>query len=178
LLVFAFFGVSAASALSGAVSDIQQFLNVQTPGEISIIPTWVRVGSGANLVGGVADLVAALGGLALMADLARARLVTAFGLGVACAMVILTVVVAPFGAIFPYIANLILDLAIVVLIIRWKPRRAGTRTMSSGNSAVDGGTEAAHQGGQVGLTVLNAGRPGLSIGPLVRSHCWPRTRQP
>jgi hypothetical protein len=31
----------------------------------------VRVGSGATLVGGVAELVAAIGGLALMADLTR-----------------------------------------------------------------------------------------------------------
>jgi hypothetical protein len=37
----------------------------QIPYEVSYVPTWVRVGSGATLVGGVAELVAATGGLAL-----------------------------------------------------------------------------------------------------------------
>lgn len=148
LLIFGFFGVSAASALVYAGSDISQFLNLQTPNEVSIVPTWVRVGSGANLVGGVAELVAAMGGLALMADLARAHVVTASSVGVASAMVLLTLVVAPFGAGLPYIGNVILDIAIVALVMRWQPRRAaGTRSVSSGNSAVDGGTEAAHQSG-------------------------------
>jgi len=148
LLIFGFFGVSAVSALIYAGSDISQFLNLQTPNEVSYVPTWVRVGSGANLVGGVADLVAAIGGLALMADLARARVVTASSVGVASAMVLLTVVVAPFGAALPYIGNAILDIAIVLLVMRWQPRQArGTRSVSSGNSAVDGGTEAARQSG-------------------------------
>jgi hypothetical protein len=40
----------------------------------------------------------------------------------------------------------ILDVAIVVLVTRWHPRRAaGKRSVSSGNSAMDRGAEAAHQ---------------------------------
>lgn len=147
LLIFGFFGASAASALVYAGTDISQALNLQTPGEISIVSPWFRVGSGAQFVGGVAALVAALGGLALMAELSWARVVTASGVGAAAATVLVTLVFAPFGAVFPYIGNLILDIAIVVLVMRWQPRRAGTRSMSSGNSAMDGGTEAAHQSG-------------------------------
>jgi hypothetical protein len=147
LLIFGFFGVSAASALVYAGSDISQVLNLQTPNEVSYVPTFVRVGSGANLVGGVADLAAAIGGLALMADLARARVVTASSVGVAAsAMVLLTLVVAPYVAALSYIANLILDIAIVLLVMRWQPRQAArARSVSSGNAAVDGGTEAAPQ---------------------------------
>lgn len=149
LLIFGFFGVSAASALVYAGSEISQLLNLQTPNEVSYVATWARVTSGATLVGGVAELVAALGGLALMANLPRARVVTASGVGVASAMVLLTLFVAPFGFFDPLsLGDVILDIAIVVLVMRWQPRRAaGTRFMSSGNSAVDGGTEAAHQSG-------------------------------
>ncbi len=148
LLIFGFFGVSAASALVYAGSEISQLLNLQTPNEVSYVATWARVTSGATLVGGVAELVAALGGLALMANLPRARVVTASGVGVASAMVLLTLFVAPFGFFDPLsLGDVILDIAIVVLVMRWQPRRAGTRSMSSGNSAVDGGSEAAHQSG-------------------------------
>lgn len=147
LLIFGFLGASAASTLVSAGADISQFLNVQTPREISIVPTWVRVASGADFAGGVAELVAALGGLAMMADLSWARVVTAFGVGVTAATVLITLVFAPFGAIFPYIGTVILDIAIVVLVIGWQPWRAGTRSMSSGNSAADSGAEAAQQSG-------------------------------
>jgi len=58
-------------------------------------------------------------------------------------MVLLTLFVAPFGFFDPLsLGDVILDIAIVVLVMRWQPRRAGTRSMSSGNSAVDGGSEA------------------------------------
>ena len=99
-------------------------------------------------MGGLAELVAALGGLGLIASLPWARVVTASAVGGAAATLLVTLVVAPFGAATPYLGNLILDIAIVVLIMRWQPRRAaGTRSVSSGNSAVDGGTEAARQSG-------------------------------
>jgi hypothetical protein len=63
--------------------------------------------------------------------------------------VLVALVVAPFGdAAAPSFASLILDIAIGVLIMRWQPwRAAGTRSVSSGSSAVDGGTEAAPQSG-------------------------------
>jgi hypothetical protein len=150
LLIFGFFGVAAVSVLVYSGSEISQALNVQTPNEVSNIPTWVRVGSGAAFVNGVAELIAALGGLALMADLSWARVVTASSVGVAAAATVLVaLVVAPFGdAAAPSFASLILDIAIGVLIMRWQPwRAAGTRSVSSGSSAVDGGTEAAPQSG-------------------------------
>src|ERR1022692_2165071 len=148
LLIFGFFGVAAVSVLVYSGSEISQALNVQTPNEVSNIPTWVRVGSGAAFVNGVAELMAALGGLALMADLSWARVVTASSVGVAAATVLVTLVVAPFGAAAPSFASLILDIAIGVLVVRWQPRRAaGTRSVSSGSSAVDGAAEAARPSG-------------------------------
>jgi hypothetical protein len=142
LLIFGFFGVAAVSVLVYSGAWISQAL------EDSYIPTGVRVGSGSAFVGGVADLSAALGGLALMADLSWARVVTASSVGVAAATVLVTLVVAPFGAVAPPLASLILDVAIGVLVMRWQPRRAaGTRSVSSGNSAADGGTEAVPQSG-------------------------------
>jgi hypothetical protein len=125
LLAFGFFGVAAVWVLVYSGSEISQALNVQTPHEVSYIPTWVRVGSGAAFVGGVAELVAALGGLALMADLSWARVVTASSVGVAAATVLVSLIVAPFGAAAPSLGSLILDMAIVVLVMRWQPRRAG-----------------------------------------------------
>jgi hypothetical protein len=82
-----------------------------------------------------------------MADLSWARVVTASGVGVAAATLLAALIVEPFRAAAPFLGNLILDIAIVVLVMRWQPRQAGTRSMSSGNSAGDGGTEAAPQSG-------------------------------
>ena len=77
LLIVGFFGVSAVTALWYVGYYLSEALNLQTPGQISFVPSWGRWTSGATLVGGVADLVAACGGLALMANLARARVITA-----------------------------------------------------------------------------------------------------
>ncbi len=142
LLIFGFFGVSAITVLVFSGVEISQLFNLQGPNEISYVPTWVRVGSGAALVGGVAQAIAALGGLALMASLPRARVVTASGVGVAAATVIVELVVEPFGAVGPHIASVMLDIAIVVLVMRPQPRRAtGTYSLSRGMSAADSGAE-------------------------------------
>lgn len=97
LLIFGFFGVSAVKELWYSGYDLSQLFNVQTPNEVSYVATWARVTSGATLVGGVAELIAALGGLALMANMPRARLITASSVGVASAMALLTLVVTLFG---------------------------------------------------------------------------------
>jgi hypothetical protein len=135
LLIFGFFGVAAVSVLIYSGAWFSQAFG-------GYAPTDVRAGSGSAFVGGVADIGAALGGLALMADLSWARAVTAASVGVAAAAALVTLVVVPFGAAAPPIASLILDVAICVLVMRWQPR-----PVSSGRSAVDIGTEAAPQGG-------------------------------
>jgi hypothetical protein len=139
LLIFGFFGVSAATTLALAGTELSQFLNLQTAGEISFVPTWVRIASGAACLGGIADAVAAVGGLALMADLPRARVITATGLGIAAASVILTFVTAPYGYSLLSVGQLILDVAIVVFVVRWQPRRAsGMRSVPPENAGPDG----------------------------------------
>src|ERR1700690_2139272 len=92
LLIFGFFGVSAMPALWFSAYELSQLLNLQTPNEISIVPTWARLSSGGALLGGVAALVAAFGGLALMADLPRARAVTASAVAISGAAMLTTLV--------------------------------------------------------------------------------------
>ena len=127
LLIFGFFGVSAITVLVVAGAEISELLNLQGPNELTYTPTWVRVGSGAALVGGVAQAVAALGGLALMANLSWARVVTASGAGVAAAAVLVALLVEPFGAAGPHLASVILDIAIIVFVMRWQPRSPRSR---------------------------------------------------
>jgi hypothetical protein len=124
LLIFGFFGASAAMTLAYSASYVSLILNLQTPNQNSYVAPWFRATSGATLLGGAAELIAALGGLALMANLPRARVVTAAGVGIACATVVFTLVVAPLGFGIYSLADVILDIAIVELVMRWQPRRA------------------------------------------------------
>lgn len=127
LLIFGFFGVSAITALWYTGYDLSQALNLQTPGQVSFVPGSERLTGGVTLVGGVADLVAAFGGLALMADLARARVITASAIAVAGAALLLSLVVSPIGFPASAIAAVILDAAVAVLVIGWQPRGASAQ---------------------------------------------------
>jgi hypothetical protein len=148
LLIFGFFAASAASTLAYSAPYVSLILNLQTPNESSYVAPWFRLTSGATLLGGAAELIAALGGLALMANLPRARVVTAAGVGIACATVVFTLVVAPLGFGIYSLADAILDIAIVVLVMRWQPQRAsGTPSVSTGSSTVDDTAEAARPSG-------------------------------
>jgi hypothetical protein len=143
LLIFGFFGVSSLTALAFFGTELSQMLNLQSPNEVSYSPPWVRVTSGATLVGGIAEVVAAFGGLALMANLPRARVITSLGVAATAATGLLTLVVAPFGFSYPAVGSMVLDVAIVVFVMRWQPQRAsGMPSVVSESAAVDGGSGA------------------------------------
>jgi hypothetical protein len=141
LLIFGFFGVAAFSVAVTAGSDLSMAFNLQGPNVVSYVPSWERITSGVILIGGIADLVAALGGLALMANLARARAVIVAALAVAVAAVVVTFVVAPIGFSVPTeFAPAILDLALVVFVIRWQPHHvSGARSTLPGTSTAGSG---------------------------------------
>jgi uncharacterized membrane protein len=140
LLIFGFYAVAAISVFGFFGSYFSELFNLQSPGEVSNVPGWVRITDAAILVGGLADIVVALGGLALMANLARARVVTAVGLAVAAATMVITLVVAPLGYSLPYtLGYLLLNIGLIVLVMRWQPRRASTLAGASGTSAAGGG---------------------------------------
>ena len=141
LLIFGFFAVAAFTVAVTAGSDVSFLFNFQSPNEVTYVASWARITSGATLIGGIADLVAALGGLALMANLARARAVTVAGLGAALVALVVTFVVAPIGFSIPTaFGQVIVDVALVVFVIRWHPHRAsGARSALPGTSATGGG---------------------------------------